>query len=1230
MSGVEYIDIRFPAHVGIPKCRPGESMTGVVFVNCAKKVSVRCLKLHFVGWERANADVHREGQVQPKTYSQVYFHETENLVGHDNDTVEDILHPGVHLFHFTCTMPPLNFPVTTHSSHLPCFPCPDYEVQYAMQAALHFTQASLESLYTKPASIHPIPIAWPTHLMPHRVSEPRAMREAAYERNTLVYHLQLDFDKAAYSPGDTVRATLKIIPVVPHAPPTMGELDMREQCECFAEPPKQRTDRGTRANVKPVWSRTRVLFRQALAFTKGGLRTPNIQYSKLEFKIPRTVCPVASVHLDWHYTVNVTLFQHLPDHIQQSIGTFPIHLVSGLAHPFNNIEGAEQRIKGTPHAFPKHELQPSNINQCLNQPTTPGCCPTLKAIRNGKDQQPLVSPGLLKHMMPAPSMSPSAFDTLHGQLAVRNVVDFPRSSSGALPALTRSSTHQALQSVRDYRPDIVVTKRPTVTNHPLARANTYDPAKSRPNGRLSRSNAQLLEVDVGESFEKLISSAENTPHHPTDPDFLDLSSDDDAVNASDNYPHQAHKHGRYRTVGGGTLGPQESRQVKETLKTLTILRPKLDSFIKDKLAPSATGVSRSRSQPHQTLDAHTAHRALAIKERNLRYRTCVIAPAKQRLQDHPWSDEVMNSEDRPMSHDYYQANRLATQSQLKSIMVQRPHRLVEDDPVALKDTGLNDHANGNECRGSDSSDTADSVALNDDTSSVDTLTDGTGFVHPSKPADNHPLQSDQQSPSQDSFRRRLTETMDILRNVAAARRQLVTEGGAATNPVPPDPKLQELERELEAFLLHSTEPLPLTPPQKQAQRHQPASQKLSVKVVPGDQPATSKPHHSPWTVTDDMVQKFALAKLNESAIVAQPQVINVYKATDITHHHPPANSTMAGATSLDWSLTTKGLKGQLKQGVHPAAEQEAGKQSPRNEVKSGLARLVEPESPPSRQLLSPRTCEQTKGPTQRENTHKPQTVRYINLMPAPTGTLLPMPAKSALKKYPRSQRHHSQVESRQDAGTGCDPEKRSEASHAYSSKRRVQFSNIVGIMDAATSADSATDSYQTVPIYMESPAMAPVSTLSTEGMGTNTAGALGHDSLVQGHRMSKQTSTDSVGILAFYETANATPSFIGHDASSAYANDGTSPYLPSQDWDGQYTATALPNEALAWHAPTQEDIENRTDYLFAGWQHIENQAQQTTHMIDHYFGHQDTAAMKRARRLTLELAQEYPDIYNYA
>ncbi|KAJ1983394.1 hypothetical protein H4R34_001308 [Dimargaris verticillata] len=1251
MSGVEYIDIRFPAHVGIPKCRPGESVAGAVFVNCAKKVSVRCLKLHFVGWERVNVDVHREGQTQPKTHSQVYFHETENLVGHDTNTIEDILHPGVHLFHFTCTMPPLNFPVTTHSSHLPCFPCPDYEVQYAMQAALHFTQEPLEPLYTKPAPIHPVPIAWPTHLLPHRVSEPRAMREAAYERNTLVYHLQLDFDKAAYSPGDTVRAMLKIIPVVPHAPPTMGELDMREQCECFAEPPQRRADQGTRANVKPVWSRTRVLFRQALAFTKGGMRTPNIQHSKLEFKIPRTVCPVASVHLDWHYTINVTLFQHLPDHIQQSIGTFPIHLVSGLVHPFNNIEGAEQRIKGAPHTFPKHELQPSNINQCLYQPTARGRCPTLKAIRNGKDQQPLASPGLLKHMMLAPSMPPSAFGATHGPLAVRNVVDFPLGSSGDLPALTKGSTHQALSQTRDYQPDIVLTSRPTVTNHPLARANTYGPAKTRPNRRLSRANAQLLEVDVGESFEKLISSAENTPHHLANHDFLDMSSDDDAANANVIYPHQVHKHGRYRTVGGGTLSPQESRQVKETLKTLTILRPKLDSFIVGKLTHPDTSVSRSRSQPHQALDAHTSPRAQAIKERNLRYRTCVIGPTKPRPLDHSWSDEVKNADDRPVSHDYYQANRLATQSQLKSIMVLRSHRLAKDEPGSLEDTSPNSHANNNGPNGSDASDTASLSASSDGTSSVDTLTDGTCLVHTAKSAGNYQVQSDQQSPSQDSFQSRLARTVDILRNVAAAKGQQASEGGAATNPAPPDPKLQELERELEAFLLHSSEPLPLTPPQKQAQRHEPTPQKPSAKITPSGRPVTGKPHGNPWAVTDDMIQKFALAKLNENAIVAQPQVVNVYKATEITHHHPPANTTKAGAAALDWSLTTKGLKSQLNQHVNPAVGQDAGKQSPEGEVNLGLTRSVEPVAPMgATPPQSPHPCGKAAHPPKHENTHRPQTVRYVHLVPAPTSTptSLPGPAKSALKKYPRSQLHHSQYESRQDASTDGDPKDQSGASKSFSTKRRVQFSNIVGVMDTNIGDDSATASYQTVPIYIESPGMESMPTTSSVGMDTGIHGYdtncaysntvnngdvitsdIMRDSMAKGHRMSKQNSTGSMGILSFYESANATPSFIGHDASYVYASNGTSPHSTDREWGTQTTAATLPNEALAWHAPTQEDVDNRTDYLFAGWQHIETQAQQATHMIDRYFDHQDTAAMKRARRLTLELAQEYPDVYNH-
>ncbi|KAJ1922846.1 hypothetical protein IWQ60_006262 [Tieghemiomyces parasiticus] len=529
-----------------------------VLVSCTSPITARSLSLTFQGEEVIAMDISgQENQPNdPPSFRETYFKAEEQLLAGAARGQPQAVSTGVHLFHFSCTMPPVNFPAATRSQHEPHFPCPTYSIMYHLQARLELVDG--EHVSTAPVAVHPEPISWPAHIAPDHIDRPLTLREGTYDQRRLSYHLQATLDRSAYCPGDTVLLTLVIKPVVNIALPHMGEVDLRERCECRANSTDCR-----QAADPPVWSRTQVLLRKALEFHRVDAGAVTHYQCRAALKIPATACPAPGVHVKWSYTFNVTLFEHREDRVAQSVGTFPLHLASGLSGP------AQSDGHG-PSAFPKHELQPISVARAIYQDQGLLLRPVLRPMKSDRRITP-VSPGLLKDS--------------GTELSVQTHT-VPRNRLPASPTSPQAPGRAA-------RGDAMVTMmRPK--QHPVTMA--YLPSDEQRRARAERSvryrtciigtsrtgrpalgdNQRLLDIDVGESFEKLV-----------------LNSEFDEA-------------------------PRRAEQLQAYLRTLTLVQP-------EPVSRGAWDTDREGPPPGhgvQSLPATTIGRA-----RSIRHRTCVIHPS---------------------------------------------------------------------------------------------------------------------------------------------------------------------------------------------------------------------------------------------------------------------------------------------------------------------------------------------------------------------------------------------------------------------------------------------------------------------------------------------------------------------------------------------------------------------------------------------------------------------------
>ncbi|KAJ2907782.1 hypothetical protein GGI21_003542, partial [Coemansia aciculifera] len=241
MSAAPVFEVRFPAYTsgGPPRCTPKSTLAGVVYLHLPMALQASCLSVNFIGTERislappsannshwgalATAATTTVSGAPPmhtakqRSVKKVYFNQSAVLWGDAKLRTVDWLAEGVHMFHFSCEFPRVNYPQSKRTS--------EYEIKYVIQAKLlgkrDMSPSSLPILSAAPQPI----IFVPETIAPLLSSAPSSADStddvmARYrfcdnavdvdEASQWAFHLQVMGLQQAFSPGDTVDFQLRL------------------------------------------------------------------------------------------------------------------------------------------------------------------------------------------------------------------------------------------------------------------------------------------------------------------------------------------------------------------------------------------------------------------------------------------------------------------------------------------------------------------------------------------------------------------------------------------------------------------------------------------------------------------------------------------------------------------------------------------------------------------------------------------------------------------------------------------------------------------------------------------------------------------------------------------------------------------------------------------------------------------------------------------------------------
>ncbi|KAJ2416486.1 hypothetical protein GGI10_000934 [Coemansia sp. RSA 2530] len=351
-------EVRFPAYTSgsSPRCTPKSTLAGVVYLHLQTPLQASCLSVNFIGTERislappsANSG-HWEGVAaavaaatggthqmptmhvaKQRSIKKVYFNQSAVLWGDSKLRTSDWLAEGIHMFHFSCEFPRVNYPQSKRT--------PEYEIKYLIQAKLLGTRDSLSGSPIILAAVQPITF------MPETIAPllSTTLADSQYDDEAMAryrfcdnafdvddpeqwsFHLQVMGLQQAFCPGDTVDFQLRL---------TGGQRALRkaqftvyEQTDCFypmiPDPHEEQLDLGRR-----LWSTQRVLSNTAdLPFERDSCamapdlcpehmnskraRSGTTYYAHLHTRLPRDILVLHETgYLRFTYLAELTLYSN--------------------------------------------------------------------------------------------------------------------------------------------------------------------------------------------------------------------------------------------------------------------------------------------------------------------------------------------------------------------------------------------------------------------------------------------------------------------------------------------------------------------------------------------------------------------------------------------------------------------------------------------------------------------------------------------------------------------------------------------------------------------------------------------------------------------------------------------------------------------------------------------------------------------------------------------------------
>ncbi|KAJ2508928.1 hypothetical protein H4217_008446, partial [Coemansia sp. RSA 1939] len=288
------LEIRFPAYTSgaPPRCTPRTSLAGVVYLQLAETQAATSLRMQFVGVERillapssVNSNAARVPMGRSKQVAREYFNQSMELwSGRGSDEQMGQLSAGLHMFHFSCEFPRVNYPQSSATE--------EYEIAYEFTAELLGQPSSgcggnngqrkagteqpllsaAQTINFVPETVAPLPAGHSdqSHLgsTSHRQSgaaEAVDHKSQAYwfsdsandadNPSQRVLEVQATAAKQAFAPGDAVDMQVR---VSGGRPVRRAHFVLYEQTDCFypqlPEPHEEQLDLGRR-----LWSSRRAI-----------------------------------------------------------------------------------------------------------------------------------------------------------------------------------------------------------------------------------------------------------------------------------------------------------------------------------------------------------------------------------------------------------------------------------------------------------------------------------------------------------------------------------------------------------------------------------------------------------------------------------------------------------------------------------------------------------------------------------------------------------------------------------------------------------------------------------------------------------------------------------------------------------------------------------------------------------------------------------------------------------
>ncbi|KAJ2663827.1 hypothetical protein IWW48_001093 [Coemansia sp. RSA 1200] len=343
------LEIRFPAYTSgaPPRCTPRTSLAGVVYLQLAEAQAATSLRMQFVGVERillapssVNSNAARVPMARSKQVAREYFNQSMELwsgrsSGRGVEEQIGQLSAGLHMFHFSCEFPRVNYPQSSATE--------EYEIAYEFTAELLGRPSSgcsgnnnqrkadteqpllsaAQTINFVPETVAPLPAGHSdeSHRSSHRQSganeiadhksQPYWFSDSANDVDSpsqRVLEVQATAAKQAFAPGDAVDMQVRISG---QRPVRRAHFVLYEQTDCFypqlPEPHEEQLDLGRR-----LWSSRRALSakrelsleRDASAGGRGSAHT-----ALLHAALPRDLFVLReTAYLRFTYYAELTFF----------------------------------------------------------------------------------------------------------------------------------------------------------------------------------------------------------------------------------------------------------------------------------------------------------------------------------------------------------------------------------------------------------------------------------------------------------------------------------------------------------------------------------------------------------------------------------------------------------------------------------------------------------------------------------------------------------------------------------------------------------------------------------------------------------------------------------------------------------------------------------------------------------------------------------------------------------